>query len=173
MVAMEDCCDRWGTNLSEFVKGKISASESRHPSKKGRPPVSKGASRKSADHSGQNCRSGNLMRASARTPANAYAPIPTAIHFFADVFFAAACRASAAKALQTFACPDKCLLFRVRAVAFSNGSLPAIRPPGSCQHTRHSCGIWLTLLLLEDRGRLVPMASEAEEDVYDRFTARS
>jgi hypothetical protein len=30
----------------------------------------------------------------------------------------------------------------------------------------------ITLLLLEDRDRFVPIASETEEDVYDRFTAR-
>jgi hypothetical protein len=31
----------------------------------------------------------------------------------------------------------------------------------------------VTLLMLEDRDHFVPIASDAEEDVYDRFTARS
>jgi hypothetical protein len=31
----------------------------------------------------------------------------------------------------------------------------------------------ITLLLLEDRDRFAPVASEAEEDTYDRFVART
>jgi hypothetical protein len=30
----------------------------------------------------------------------------------------------------------------------------------------------ITLLLLEDRDRFLPIVSESEEEVYDRFTAR-
>jgi hypothetical protein len=30
----------------------------------------------------------------------------------------------------------------------------------------------ITLLLLEDRDRFVPIASETDEDVYDHFTSR-